>query len=74
MSIKQAPSLETAPRCVWGESSDSYMRMPWGKHKGKWLKEIPTDYLKWCILNYTGQQGLLEVMKDWYMIYMIKMG
>lgn len=59
------PTLATAKRQqVWKDPSDAYMRMPWGKHKGKWIKEIPTDYLKWCILNYTGQIGVLEVMKD----------
>ena len=25
----------------------SYIRMPFGKHKGKLLKEIPIDYLEW---------------------------
>ena len=25
----------------------SYVRMPFGKHKGKLLKEVPIDYLKW---------------------------
>lgn len=25
--------------------------MPWGKHKGKPLKEVPRDYLKWAVNN-----------------------
>ena len=25
--------------------------MPWGKHKGKPLKEVPRDYLKWALNN-----------------------
>ena len=28
-----------------------YTRMPFGKHKGKWISEIPDDYIKWGILN-----------------------
>ena len=30
-------------------------RIKFGKHKGKWLSEIPTDYIKWAILNLTDQ-------------------
>ena len=43
---------------------ERYMKFPWGKYRGIYLKDVPTDYLKWCILNYTGERGLLEVVKD----------
>lgn len=29
------------------------VRMPWGKHKGKPLSEIPRDYLQWALANAT---------------------
>ena len=34
-------------------SEESYGRMPWGRYKGYFLKDIPTPYLKWAVLNYT---------------------
>jgi uncharacterized protein (DUF3820 family) len=43
---------------------EQYMRFPWGQHKGVFLKDVPTAYLKWCILNYTSEQGLQQVIKD----------
>ncbi len=31
-------------------------RMPFGKHKGEPLSDIPSDYLEWCLDNCTGWQ------------------
>jgi len=62
--MKKMLTLADCPRHKWGEQSDKYMRMPWGKHKGKWISELPTDYIKWCLLNYKTEFGLLEVMKE----------
>jgi hypothetical protein len=62
--MKKYPTLATAPRTTFRAVSERYMRMPWGRHKGKWLSEVPTDYLKWCLLNYQNELGLLEVIKD----------
>lgn len=45
-------------------NQDRYMKMPWGKHKGFYIKDVPSEYIKWCLLNYEGQLGLLEVLKD----------
>jgi hypothetical protein len=28
-------------------------KMPWGKYRGWFLKDVPADYLKWCVKNYT---------------------
>lgn len=28
-----------------------YTKMPFGKHKGVFIKDIPTDYIKWAVLN-----------------------
>lgn len=25
------------------------MKMPWGKHKGEELEDVPTDYLEWIL-------------------------
>ena len=36
------------------------MRMPFGKHKGKPLDEIPKDYLLWIRENITLGQHLAE--------------
>lgn len=27
-------------------------RMPWGKYKGVFLKDIPDSYLKWAAINW----------------------
>lgn len=31
--------------------NDSGFRMPFGKHKGELIAEVPTGYLKWCLDN-----------------------
>lgn len=28
-----------------------YTLMPFGKYKGRYIKDIPDDYLKWAIMN-----------------------
>ena len=33
----------------------AYTRMPWGKFKGVYLKDIPDDYLKWAAINWQDQ-------------------
>ena len=30
-------------------------RMPYGKYRGYFLKDLPEDYLKWGILNFSDQ-------------------
>lgn len=32
-----------------------YTKMPWGKYKGIYIKDIPFDYVKWAVLNYRDQ-------------------
>lgn len=44
--------------------ADQYMKLPWGKYKGFYLKDVPVDYLKWMIMNYSDQQGLLCVVAE----------
>ena len=36
-------------------SEYKYTKMPWGKYKGRFLCELPDDYIKWCILNWKDQ-------------------
>lgn len=38
-----------------------YTKMPWGKYRGYYVKDIPTDYVKWAVLNYT-DRGMAEMM------------
>jgi len=30
-----------------------FARMPFGKFKGYYLKDIPDDYIKWAVMNIT---------------------
>jgi uncharacterized protein (DUF3820 family) len=69
--MKQAPSIHTAPRVPvdkkeyiqHGYKEDRYAKMPRGKYRGFFLKDVPTDYLKWCVMNYT-EKGLAQWLAD----------
>ena len=37
------------------------MTMPFGKHKGEQLADIPTDYLEWVLENCTNMKKELHV-------------
>lgn len=52
--IKQYNRNETDPR---------YMRMPWGKYRGYFMKDVPINYIKWCVMNYS-DLGMSTFMKD----------
>jgi uncharacterized protein (DUF3820 family) len=32
-----------------------FTRMPYGKYKGFFLKDLPEDYLKWAVMNLNDQ-------------------
>lgn len=34
------------------------LEMPFGKHKGRRLNEIPRDYLAWCVANLDGNKSI----------------
>jgi uncharacterized protein (DUF3820 family) len=40
------------------------MQMPFGKHKGERIEDLPTDYLEWCVKNMDEKRNasLLEEM------------
>lgn len=31
----------------------AYTKVPFGKHKGKYLKNVPDEYVKWAVMNLT---------------------
>lgn len=40
----------------------AYTRMPWGRYKGFYLKNIPENYLKWASTNWQ-DQGIATMFK-----------
>lgn len=40
------------------------MKMPFGKHKGEELADIPNDYLDWCLTNLDIRQPLRAAMEN----------
>jgi uncharacterized protein (DUF3820 family) len=34
---------------------NAYYRMPIGKHKNKYMKEVPNSYLEWCVTSVDGR-------------------
>ncbi len=40
----------------------AYTKMPWGKYKGIFIKDIPEDYLKWAVMNWN-DRGVAEMFK-----------
>jgi hypothetical protein len=41
------------------------MEMPFGKHKGEDLEDIPSDYLKWLIFNCEDELVQEEAEKEY---------
>ena len=42
---------------------NSYIRWPYGKHRGKLVREMPDDYLKWVVKTFT-DLGMAQVAAD----------
>ena len=41
------------------------MKMPFGKHRGEELEDIPTDYLEWCLREMESlRPALAEEMEN----------
>jgi uncharacterized protein (DUF3820 family) len=37
-------------------SDPGAMKMPFGKHKGEAIENIPSEYLRWCLENLSGDR------------------
>ena len=37
---------------IKNKSEYEYTKMPWGKYKGRYLKELPNNYLIWAAKNW----------------------
>jgi len=46
------------------DDSDEGVRMPFGKHKGELLEEIPSDYLRWVVDNVEGKDWLVDAAQE----------
>jgi hypothetical protein len=49
-SIK-APQVNSGRRHYERYDEYAHTKVTFGKHKGKWLSEVPIDYVKWAVMN-----------------------
>lgn len=42
-------------------SEYKHTKMPYGKYKGFFIKDLPDKYVEWCILNYE-DKGMAQMM------------
>jgi hypothetical protein len=42
---------------------NSYIKWPWGKHQGKYLRDLPDDYLRWAVIAIT-DTGMAQICAD----------
>ena len=48
-------------KTYWQENS--YIKWPYGRHRGRYLREIPDSYLEWVIKNFQ-DPGLAQIAAD----------
>lgn len=41
------------------------MKMPWGKHKGEDIEDIPSDYLRWLAENCDNERIAETADAEW---------
>lgn len=41
------------------------MKMPWGKHKGKDIEDVPSDYLQWVAENSENERLAVAADEEW---------
>lgn len=47
----------------------AYTKVPFGKYRGRFLKDIPDDYVKWALMNHF-DRGICEMMAvEWQRRY-----
>jgi uncharacterized protein (DUF3820 family) len=47
----------------------AHTKVPFGKYKGRFLKDIPDDYVKWALNNHS-DRGICEMMAvEWQRRY-----
>jgi hypothetical protein len=78
--LEDAPRIEWGqprPREPWenkllialhnkGETDPRYAKITFGRYRGYFMKDVPTQYLEWIILNHT-DQAFCEFVKDEYL-------
>jgi len=42
---------------------NSEIRWPWGRYRGRWVRELPDGYLKWVVLTVR-DTGMAQVAAD----------
>jgi uncharacterized protein (DUF3820 family) len=45
------------------ETDPRYRRMPYGKYRGFFMKDVPVAYLKWCVMTFT-DLAMATFLKD----------
>lgn len=40
---------------VTNKNEYAHTKMPWGKYKGRYMKEIPDEYIIWAVKNWKDQ-------------------
>jgi hypothetical protein len=57
LHIKDAPTIKIGNLHHYNDYVAT--KLTFGKHKGKWLSEVPTDYVKWAVLNLDSYQATM---------------
>ena len=42
---------------------NSWIVWPWGRYRGRYMRDLPDSYLEWAILNIT-DQGMAQICAD----------
>ena len=45
------------------ETDPRYSRMPYGKYRGFFMKDVPVAYLKWCVMTFD-DSAMATFLKD----------
>lgn len=42
---------------------NSWIKWPWGKYRGRYLRDLPEPYLTWAVMNLT-DTGMAQICAD----------